>query len=1257
VAVALWAVVAHFRPVSEAETAASAERFCRLTSAAIDRDAATLQAIAEGLFASPEFAGIVDGGGTAVRPERLFSILTAALPRKGAGWGAVFFDAGGSAVAWGGEAGDLESERTPALAGFSASFHVTKLTLAYRLLRGDGPNQRGVLLISRRYPTGVLRPDLLDLLGIPGGPVRSRLLARAATDPKRLIAITVQASPATDTDDLRRARARVASVLSALLFLGVFVFEKRGSAIVAARLVLLLGVPRAETGAFREILPFGLVSTPADILLSGAAALLLARAVAPSERRSLPPVRSRFLPLLACAGVLLPVSLGFEIGRNVPRYFDDLGLVAESLAIFCVRAGAVGLATAVMLAVAAGLRGIRPRRAWSVPVGVALVSAGFLLPIANGALVALGTLTLGLALSSRLDRPDADLLHRAATAVLAMVVGSAALAGGLAAGKRTRLDEALARAEADERRSLAADDLDWQARLAGIPMSTFFPAGKETNPSDLARALWERGAGEGFPQAGEILELRDAATGESTSALSAFGVMRPGAEALAERFQSSIRVPGMVATWVRLRYPREADRDRLLSEVVFEDLPGWLAVERFESDEAGRTVGSSTDEQFELPETLRARARRRVTSTDLRVGDDLRRVRVRASAPGFVGFSVASDPPLVTLGSVAAAAEAALPLVLLALLAGRAGGFPSLSLATFRARLVALVLLFGALPLAGSVAIVRLAMERYSVGETTRRARSLLSESRRALESARTPVDHQQLNRVAGVVGGDLFVYHDGLLRFASRALPVAAGTVGQRLNPRVAQALAEGGGEAAAPGPPRGGASRIVEAAMKISRDGRDVLAVAVAEDEAGRAALDGLVLLTVAVALLGFGLGGRAALSLSRPIEDVIEGAERLGSGDLAPRIERPAAVDLARLVESFEKMADRVRDRTASLARERAAAVGLLANLTAAVILFRERDGAVLLANPAADDILPGDDLRSRLQDARWEPLRAALTEARRRGGPYETRITVEQTPKERVFRMVVASLPPDEGEARALLLLEDLTDFVRADRLSAWVEAARSIAHDVKNPLTPIRLATERLGRLNAKGETLPPGVVDSVTTTILRQVEILTDRIGKLSRFSALSSLQLVPVDREGLRRLLAEIAVDYRSDRGPVIEVHVSDDVPLVRIDRPLLRDALANLVVNAVEALGEVREGRIALRVEPFEHGARFVCEDNGPGVPDALRARLFEPSFSTKSRGSGMGLAAARRAIERQGGSVFASPRPEGGLVIGFALPGADR
>src|ERR1019366_3244194 len=160
------------------------------------------------------------------------------------------------------------------------------------------------------------------------------------------------------------------------------------------------------------------------------------------------------------------------------------------------------------------------------------------------------------------------------------------------------------------------------------------------------------------------------------------------------------------------------------------------------------------------------------------------------------------------------------------------------------------------------------------------------------------------------------------------------------------------------------------------------------------------------------------------------------------------------------------------------------GLLGNLTAAVLLFRRGDGTVLLANPAADRLLPGGTLPERLTGARWAPLRAALGEAAVRPSPYEMRVTIPGARGERFFRVAIVTLPGEERAPRVILLLEDLTDFLRADRLGAGVDATRSVADDIKNPLTRTRLAAERMGRFEARHGAPPPGAFGDVAAGIL-----------------------------------------------------------------------------------------------------------------------------------------------------------------------------
>ena len=1272
VALAL-ALATRLAPAGARARQARARLFLSAVEEALERDGETLRRTADRIHAGREFGAIADGGGAEVRPARLFSILGESLP-KGPGWGAVFFDRTSRPVAWAGEAAGLEAERGTAATGFVTSFHVTRASLGWVAPRGER-GARGTLVVTRRYPTGILRPDLIELLRLRNDPTRLRIRLAASERRDRLLTLSVEESePEVAEEDAVRARCRLPAIALALLAAALgTAARKPATGIVAARFALLLAMPRGASGMFAAgwdpAALLGLFATPADVFLTGFAALVFARALA-RYGRSPDSAPTPFGVLLALPLAFLPGVLGRGAARVAPDLFDTMSLVPPGLPDFLAQTGLLAVAAAGLATAALVLRRGAARRGALLAAALGLAALAAALATAGSAFhapcLAVASVAVAWALSGRIQpNPGTDLLARAATAVFVLAAATLLFAAGLADGRLHHADAAITRAEGIARGDAfgvrAEAVRSWERRVASPSLEPWLPAGERTNPDDLARALWARGADESFPELGDTLTIRS----PLGATVSSFGVIHPGRRA-ADVVLPAANPAGFSSAFLHVPWPRESDRDPLLSAVASRDVPDRVAVERLEWDAAGRTTGAR-GEGVELPAGVLERARRTGGAVvTVSTPDGLRRVLVSASSSGFAGFAAPAESSLSVLGAAVAAGEAALLVVVPFLFAGgpirpRPVRFSRRFFATFRARLVALVLIFGALPLALSVVFVRVALERHAAQETARRSRDVVAEGRRILEGDEAGgalSAEAALNRAAAVIGWDLLRYRDGTLVAASRALPVAAEVAREMLASEVAQELAEGRPSAISTrGAVAPGAPRVVEAAESVSLDGREALAVVVAEDEAVRSAADALLLLSVAVALAAVGLGGRAALALGGPLEELIAATANVGEGRPLPPLVRPANMDLARLVDAFTEMSERVEERTASLAEERASAVGLLGNLTAAVLLFRRGDGTVLLANPAADRLLPGSSVPERLSGAGWEPLRVALEEAAMRPSPYETRAAIPGPSGERFFRVAIVTLPGEERGPRVILLLEDLTDFLRADRLAAWVEAARSIAHDIKNPLTPIRLAAERLGRFEARHETPPPGAFSEVASGILRQVGILTHRIGRLGRFGDPAAVERRVLDRASVAALLDEIASDFRAHETIVIEVETAPDLLAFAADPFLVRDALTNFVVNSVEAIGMSR-GRVRLSVENTTLAAgapavRFACVDDGPGVPPETAGQLFDPAFSTKSRGSGMGLAAVRQAAEGHGGSVFAHPRAGGGLVVGFLLP----
>jgi two-component system nitrogen regulation sensor histidine kinase NtrY len=260
----------------------------------------------------------------------------------------------------------------------------------------------------------------------------------------------------------------------------------------------------------------------------------------------------------------------------------------------------------------------------------------------------------------------------------------------------------------------------------------------------------------------------------------------------------------------------------------------------------------------------------------------------------------------------------------------------------------------------------------------------------------------------------------------------------------------------------------------------------------------------------------------------------------------------------------------------------------------------------------------------------------------------------------------------GEPFALLVVEDATEELRSQRLLAWAAMARMIAHEIKNPLTPIRLSAEHMREVFRRDPEHFAGVFERCTANILAQVEELRSIAAEFSTYSAIPRIDPRPGD---LTAAVAELVEGYRTapPHGVSIELEAPAGPIQARFDAKLLPRAVRNLIENALRAAGAGGRGRVVVRVEraagadwgPAEAGggdgsgdgrgcwARIAVLDSGPGVPADLLPRIFDPYFSTHDTGTGLGLPIARRVVEEHGGNVTARNRPEGGLEAVITIP----
>jgi two-component system, NtrC family, nitrogen regulation sensor histidine kinase NtrY len=265
--------------------------------------------------------------------------------------------------------------------------------------------------------------------------------------------------------------------------------------------------------------------------------------------------------------------------------------------------------------------------------------------------------------------------------------------------------------------------------------------------------------------------------------------------------------------------------------------------------------------------------------------------------------------------------------------------------------------------------------------------------------------------------------------------------------------------------------------------------------------------------------------------------------------------------------------------------------------------------------------------------------------------------------REMHLAVATTPlqGEDGVAGAVLVLDDVTPLMRAQKVAAWRDVARRLAHEIKNPLTPIQLSAERLRRHFSTAPEPARQLVEECSTAIVTEVESLKSLVDEFSQFARMPAPRTVPSD---LHQLLTDSLGLYNGLLEHVrIEPRFAESVPRVRVDPEQFRRVIINLVDNAIEALGGAQAGprdggdppRITIETQHDATNAvaRVIVSDNGPGVPAADRDKLFMPYYSTKRRGSGLGLAIVRRIVAEHGGSIEVGENTPQGSRFVIELP----
>lgn len=413
-------------------------------------------------------------------------------------------------------------------------------------------------------------------------------------------------------------------------------------------------------------------------------------------------------------------------------------------------------------------------------------------------------------------------------------------------------------------------------------------------------------------------------------------------------------------------------------------------------------------------------------------------------------------------------------------------------------------------------------------------------------------------------------------------------------------------------------------------------------------------------------------AARRIMLPIHNLAEGTRAVADGNYATRLPPSGRDELGFLVQSFNEMTrrlaharDQARNSRVQVEGQRAYLEAVLERISTGVVTLDDR-GILHTANEAASRILgmalsprTGQTLAAiAAEHPRIEPFeQVVMPQVAQGGGEWQDEFELAGNGVAR--KMVVcrgARLPDREDLAGGwVVVFDDITALAQAQREAAWSEVARRLAHEIKNPLTPIQLSAERLRqKLLDRLEPDDASVLDRSTWTIVQQVEALKSMVRAFADYAATPVADFVALD---LNSVVREVVDLYAGNRGAAVELHTAEDLPRVLADRARLRQLLHNLIKNAIEAQSGHDNARVDVRTAavgpPGEERVELAVSDAGPGIPAEMLDRLFEPYMSGKPRGSGLGLAIVKKIVEEHGGSVEAVNATEGGASVRVRLP----
>jgi two-component system nitrogen regulation sensor histidine kinase NtrY len=431
-------------------------------------------------------------------------------------------------------------------------------------------------------------------------------------------------------------------------------------------------------------------------------------------------------------------------------------------------------------------------------------------------------------------------------------------------------------------------------------------------------------------------------------------------------------------------------------------------------------------------------------------------------------------------------------------------------------------------------------------------------------------------------------------------------------------------------------------------------------------------LVIVTLLTLMAAIWLAFYMAREITTPIRQLAEGTHKVAGGDFSFHIEQEGKDEIGFLVQSFNKMTqdlqqsraqlaaayEQLRQSHAELADQKRHMEILLRNVAAGVIAV-DAEGRITTLNDSAAQMLQmnpeevlGQYARDFLPPGEVSRLTEVVEEARRSQGTIERPFHLALPDRTLYLLLKPTVLKDDSGQDLGVVVVfEDLTELERVQRQAAWREVARRIAHEVKNPLTPIKLAAQRLRR-RYHGHMEDDGqVFEECTRIISDQADVIKNLVNEFSHFARLPHLALAPQD---LNSLIRETLLLYQEVHPSItLEFHPDPELPPILLDHEQIKRLLLNLVDNALASIQGSGKISLAVKGEASGEWVELVVADTGAGIPDKDKVRIFEPYFSTKRGGTGLGLAIVHSIVSDHEGVIKVEDNQPHGTRFIIELP----